>query len=410
MNVPTDCPGRERRAWTADAFSVSQAECLNFDMLRMYYKWFDDYGDCQRSFGWIPVELPASTDTSVDVNWPMSSIFIPWDIFQAYGDKVFLIRFFDVMKKYINFLTSISDEDYTINERHLSYGDWVAKVKASKTYLGTAYYYRCAFLMSKIAAEIGKTDDVAVYGELAQKIKESINIRFLKNSSQKTFYDNNSQSANAHALFLDFVPVELKPHVIHSLVEALKADGANNTGFLGTMCLLPALADNGRNDIVFSMVCDPNPGNWIYLVESLGATTFPEDFAGEWSQNHAFLGGSLSAWFYRHLAGIQPLAPGYKKIQIKPYIPSTLINAKAQIHTFCGMVKAGWEKTGDTGLKINITVPPNTIAIVYVPATSSDAVAENGKSANQAKEMKNLGYKDGFAVFEVGSGEYCFIS
>ena len=86
VNIPTDCPGRERRGWTADAFTVSEAECIRFDMLNLYRRWFDDCRDVQRKSGWIPVEFPLDTVRAIDVIWPCACVLVPWDVYQAYGD------------------------------------------------------------------------------------------------------------------------------------------------------------------------------------------------------------------------------------------------------------------------------------------------------------------------------------
>ena len=60
------------------------------------------------------------------------------------------------------------------------------------------------------------------------------------------------------------------------------------------------------------------------------------------------------------------------------------------------------------GFSLDVTVPANTTATVYVPATSEGAVTEGGKPASQAEGVRFVGMKDGSAVYEVGGGTYRF--
>ncbi|HHW48738.1 MAG TPA: family 78 glycoside hydrolase catalytic domain [Clostridiaceae bacterium] len=276
VNIPTDCPGRERRGWTADAFAVSEAECINFDMVKVYEKWFNDMVDCQKGFGWIPVELPLTTVTFIDVIWPTACILIPWDVYTYYGDLDFLKKYYAMMKNYVDFLSNICNEEYMFIKGHISAGDWLANDPASSCYIASVYYFRSTFLLSKIADVIGDAINAEKYSKLSSRIKDSINKKYFRCAGDTCYYDNNSQSANAHALFFDIVPQEYKQKVLDSLVAKIKEDGRNTTGFLGTMCLLPALAENGRNDMVYTLITDTKEGSWLYAIENYKLTTMSE--------------------------------------------------------------------------------------------------------------------------------------
>jgi alpha-L-rhamnosidase len=72
-------------------------------------------------------------------------------------------------------------------------------------------------------------------------------------------------------------------------------------------------------------------------------------------------------------------------------------------------VKSEWQKEGGE-FEWQITVPPNTTATAYVPATDVEAVTESGKSAKDAEGVKFVRTDGGDAVFELTSGEYRFES
>ena len=55
---------------------------------------------------------------------------------------------------------------------------------------------------------------------------------------------------------------------------------------------------------------------------------------------------------------------------------------------------------------MDVTIPPNTTATVYVPAKDAAGMTESGMSAAKAEGMKFLRMENGAAVYEVGSGTY----
>ncbi len=59
---------------------------------------------------------------------------------------------------------------------------------------------------------------------------------------------------------------------------------------------------------------------------------------------------------------------------------------------------------------LDVTVPPNTTATVWVPAKSAAAVTESGKSAGHARGVNYMRSENGSAIFEVQSGVYSFKS
>jgi len=416
QNIPTDCPGRERRGWTADCHVVSAAECLNFDMRNFMDKWLDDYVDCQEPGGWIPVELPMKTDGNKDIKWPASSIFIPWDLYQAYGDKSILEKYYPLMSGYLKFLRSIAKPDFSVPgggmwRPYLSYGDWLAPEPASSAYLGTLYYYRCADLMRQIADTLNKKDDAKDYAALASTIKAVIQTTYRKGGGT-VYYDNNSQSANAHALGFGIVADADRPAVLKSLIDDYQAKGHNTMGFLGIRWALPVLSAGERNDIAYSYITNPGDNSWVAFINKCDATTMLEewDVSKKSSQNHAFLAGSLSEWFFQDLAGISAQKPGFKEIRIKPYIPADVQWAKASINTVRGWVRSEWKKEESGALSLLVSIPVNSTATIYIPAGYSTQINASGSNdaGSKADAVKHLRDENGCAVYSVGSGSYEF--
>ena len=119
--------------------------------------------------------------------------------------------------------------------------------------------------------------------------------------------------------------------------------------------------------------------------------------------------GHIMEWFYADLAGIQPSAPGYKQIVIKPQLVGDVTWVKAHYDCPYGRIVSNWKRE-KSRLKMEVTIPANTTAEVFVPAKEAGAVTESGKPAAKAKGVKFLRMQDAAAVYAVGSGNYQFES
>jgi alpha-L-rhamnosidase len=148
-----------------------------------------------------------------------------------------------------------------------------------------------------------------------------------------------------------------------------------------------------------------------------GATTVWELWNGDTadpamnSANHVMLVGDLIIWYYEYLAGIRPDPdqPGFKHLVMKPHVVGDLAGVKATHRSPHGWISSDWAREGDT-FHWRITVPPNTTATVFVPATELGAVIESGKPIVQSRGVQFLREEGGFVVCAVGSGRYEFRS
>jgi alpha-L-rhamnosidase len=71
------------------------------------------------------------------------------------------------------------------------------------------------------------------------------------------------------------------------------------------------------------------------------------------------------------------------------------------------MIASSWT-VKDGVFTLDVTIPANTTATVYVPAASAAVVQESGKPTSEAKTLRLLRAEAGEAVFEVQSGTYHF--
>jgi alpha-L-rhamnosidase len=125
---------------------------------------------------------------------------------------------------------------------------------------------------------------------------------------------------------------------------------------------------------------------------------------------------SIDQWFYEHLAGIKPIAgfPGFKHFKIEPKPIPDLEFVKANLETPYGMIKVKSENIDDT-FKLNLTVPANSKANVYLPLLQQTILKINGNSyyidQQINAEIQGIRYVDKTneqLIVEVGSGTYVF--
>jgi alpha-L-rhamnosidase len=121
--------------------------------------------------------------------------------------------------------------------------------------------------------------------------------------------------------------------------------------------------------------------------------------------------GDLAVWMYEYLAGIRtdPEKPGFRHAIIRPYPAGDLAFVNATHKTMYGALNSSW-KRAQGQFTLDVTVPANTTATVWVPAKDASTVTESGKKVAEAKGVKFVRSEGASAIFEVESGTYSFKS
>ena len=82
-------------------------------------------------------------------------------------------------------------------------------------------------------------------------------------------------------------------------------------------------------------------------------------------------------------------------------------HAKASYNSAYGEIVAGWKIEGNQ-FNVNVAIPPNTTAIITLPATTVKDVLSGGKPLQQNALFRNAREEGGNVVFDAGSGSYAF--
>jgi alpha-L-rhamnosidase len=409
VSVFTDCPHREKLGWLEQTHLMGESVQYNYDVAALCRKVINDMKNAQYPDGKIPEIAPEFTvftppfDESPE--WGSAAVILPWYTYRWYGDKQTLAEAYDMMKAYVMYLKNKAKDNILSH----GLGDWYdigpnRPGLPQMTKMGitaTAMFYYDLSIMQQVAKKLTKTADQKMFEQLAFSVKRAFNDRFL--DKQKLQYDSASQTANAMALFMGLVEAKNKDAVVNALVKDIRdRNNALTAGDVGYRYVLKVLEEAGRNDVIFDMNNrDDVPGYGFQLKH--GATALTESWqALESVSNNHFMLGHLMEWFYAGLAGIRQSdsSVAYKDIIIEPQPVGDITSAKATYHSPYGQIVSEWKKNGDE-FELNVEIPPNSMATVYMPGRPNPAVSKNGSSMG-------AGVKDGKMFIRVGSGKYHF--
>lgn len=425
LDIPTDCPQRdERLGWTGDAQVFAPTACFNVDAASFFTKWMKDFIADQFSDGRIPHVIPnILPNEGGAAGWADAGIVIPWTIYQNYGDKRILEVQYESMKSWINYLKKQAGESF-IWSKGVGYGDWLAFATTKSDYpgattdkdlIGTAYYYYSTSLIRKIAIILEKNNDAEEFFVLMKNIKNAFQKEFI---TEKGRIGSNTQTAYLLALAFDLVPDNYKSIAAERLAEDVKRFGHITSGFLGSSHTSKILSDFGYQDLAFELLFRKQYPSWLYPVTK-GATTIWERWdgikpngtfqsEGMNSFNH-YAYGAVGKWLYSDVAGIgfDPEKPGYKNIIFKPLINTKLTFAEAEYHSIYGVIKSSW-KLQNGIIMLDIEIPANTTASIYLPTAIKENITESGKSIDTVSEIQFVKVEAGRTLLNLGSGKYHF--
>ena len=404
---PTDCPQREKNGWTGDGQIAVETGLYNFDGITIYEKWLADHRDEQQPNGVLPNIIPTSGwgyDWANGPDWTSSLVIIPWNVYQFYGDDRLLRQTYENIKRYVDYIERISPDNLT----DWGLGDWIpVKSKASKQLTSSCYYYADAIILAKTAKMFGKINDFEKYRELAEKIKNAINIKFL--NPETGTYAKGLQTELAAPLFWGVVPEEMKSRVAANLAKRVESDNFHlDVGLLGTKALLNALSENGYADIAYKVAAQETYPSWGFWIVN-GATTLYENWPinakSDISMNHIMF-GEISAWYYKALGGIRPDQehPGFKNILLEPHFVAGLASFEASHEGPYGTIISKWKKSGKK-TEYSVTIPANSNATLILPATT---VKEGNLPLEKNLFIKNVKTENSKLIVSLSAGSYHF--
>ncbi len=429
QSVPTDCPQRdERQGWTGDAQVFARTATYFSPWVGPFYdRWLYSMRDNQNIdgsyFNYYPVtgRPPYGFENNNPgwMGWMEAGIIVPYQLYMQYGDLRLLERHYESMVRYMDYLDRQS-EGYTQPNRGI--GDHLALEFTNIGLTNTAYYAYDAWMMSRIAAALGKKEDSRKYAELYENIRKAFNLKYVREDGVTIAPGRDggtvvvdTQTSYALPLCYGLFDESVREKAVQHLVDNIRGHGNTlTTGFIGTPCLNVALSENGRSDVAYTLFEQKSYPSWLYPVLQ-GATTMWERWNSYTIENgfgpvdmnsfNHYAYGAIGEWIYAHCLGIQrdEERPAYRHILLQPEIGGTLEYVEGGFESPYGRIESGWRRTR-RGYVYTVTIPANTTASLTLQAPSIAAV----KIVKGEEGVGPLRSLKGRVMAELKSGTYEF--
>ncbi|MCE5279083.1 MAG: family 78 glycoside hydrolase catalytic domain [Planctomycetaceae bacterium] len=432
-----DCLCREHWAFL-DPASVSSALMARFYQPLFWEKWMRDAADAQNDDGSIICVVPRYQDAKPgDPAWAGNYPIAVWHSYMAYGDRRLLEEHYEPMTRFLDHLATRATDGAVSGGSlgdHMVPGPEAEKEEflSSETPpepLWTGYYYRCADIMQRVAALLGKPADAARFAAMAQSARDALNRNWLDAAAGR--YATGSQTSNLVPLALEVVPAEHRPAVVADIVDNIvnKHGGHLHTGTCGTPAMIEALARAGAGEVMFGVMTQTTYPGWGFMVARRATTVWESwgrymwDRLGKRAESMP-MWASASGFFFSDIAGIggpgyfgaDLCTAGYAHVQIAPQVLGDLTWARASVPTPRGRIVSSWCRTA-AGLHLEVVIPPGATAAITVPTLgiANAVIREGGQEV-----WKNGAFIAGVAglekaepagsgvCFAAGSGRYLF--
>ncbi|MBQ2988829.1 MAG: family 78 glycoside hydrolase catalytic domain [Clostridia bacterium] len=353
----TDCPTREKLGWANDAQATAEQLLINFDIVPLFEKWFEDIKSSMREDGSLPGIIP-SPDWGFHSGPVCDGLLyeLPYKVYVYTGKTDMLTEGIPYFERYADFLQQKAESGH-----EFWLADWMGHGNSERipNPFVRDFYLIKAFTVTALARRLAGLSDAA-WEEKRTRFAERFMNTYL---DEKGFCTVREQSAIAMMLEAGLFREE-KP-LCEELVQTVLRDGCKLTsGMVGVQYLYSALSRSGRADLAFRLITESEPGFKTWF--SHGATTLWEswDGADKGSHNHHMF-SCVIAWFYKSLLGIcpDPAYPGFEKIELCPHVPGELPFVRGSMQTVRGTLEAEWR--ADSGRFVYTVKIPEGIRASY---------------------------------------------
>jgi len=422
-DVPTDCPTRERAAWTGDMGVFIDTGLYLMDCAPVVRKWLGECRLSQYPDGKVANIAPKNNRPTFttellagSVGWGDASILVPWALYRRSGDKRILEENADMMRRWYAYLESRAGQkqaapnmdaipeqyramlknlppealqemmekfappkgpenpysDYAI-ETGTDYGEWcepdvdaIGQMGKPQSKVATAYYALSGRLLSEISRLLGEEEQAEKYAAIAEGAKKAFH--FL--SAPEGRITSDRQAEYVRAIDFDLLDEEEKRQAVADLNELVIRCGYHlNTGFLSTPALCPVLAEYGYTETAYRLLLQDTLPSWLYEIRH-GATSIWEEWDGvnekgevKASLNH-YSKGAICGWLFSGVCGIRVERGA---ISIDPQPHPLLGRAEARYRSPLGEIVSGWRYEADGTIRYHLVIPANASAEVMLP-------------------------------------------
>lgn len=417
-----DCPHRERLPYTGDGKLVMKSAIYNLDAVDYYYKWFWDILDAQSEQGLIPNSAPYFGGGG-GYAWGNALCTVSKLLYCFTADQRVAQQGYEALVKWLSYYETKRDEDYIIrsNSHTWMLGDWLSpQVVTSNVYYISTVCYLQAVRTALFLAPIVSPEDCGKWKTLEASVISGINRVFF--CRETCTYGNGVQGENMLALAEGLVPDEYRIRMEQDLRHhySVETDYHLDTGIVLTPVLLDYLTEHGCRDIAWKIMTATTYPSYYNLME--GDTTFSEHWSKKWpdyyfgepgnsrlvkgggdlSHCHPMY-GSVAAWLYEKVAGLDMTRLYQKQVWVTPYFMDQLSWAEATKKTAFGPVRVSWFRK--EGYVLELEIPQGLDAICRFPAYCESLVNEQNGQIYLSEENGYYEFKLPAGIWRIQSVE-----
>ncbi len=384
LDLPTDCPQRdERLGWTGDIAAFAPTAAYLYDVSAFLGDWLADVDAEQRAAGGmvphvvpdnlkydtLPEFFPRAETTAF---WSDAAAWVPWALWQAYGDLDALRAQYPAMLAHARRLATLLSPN-GLWDTGFQFGDWLDptappeapfEAKADQGVVATACAVRTYTVVADVAALLGRTDDAAEADALRDRTRAAFTEHYV---GEDGTVRSDCQTVYALAIAFDLLDEARRDAAGKRLADLVgQAHHRVSTGFAGTPFVLDALTVTGHLDVAYAMLTEQGCPSWLYPV-TMGATTIWERWdsllpdgsvnPGEMTSFNHYALGAVADWMHRTIGGIAPLEPGCSKVVVAPRPGGGITWARATLRTPHGTLSVSWTLGPDGDPVVDVAAP-----------------------------------------------------
>lgn len=412
--LATDCPHREKVAYTGDGHIVAKSVLYNFDAEGFYQKWLKDIASAQSVNGFIPNSAPDMA-TGGGYYWGFAVMRLPEILYQFTGKKEYLQSVYGNMRRWVEYLNTRHDGDciLLVNDRKWLLSDWLSpeKVQINCRYFSTVCFFASVKILCKVHEILYGEKDEA-FETLAERIRRAVNDQFFDEKNMR--YCNGVQGESVIALYYGIPDKEYEKPLQEAVRKHYteKTNGHFDTGIVTTPLLLQYLTENGMKDIAYEIMTKTDYPSYAYMLQ--GETTLPEHWSKKWieysfSDTNDFvvaggadvshchpMYGSVVEWLYEKVAGLDLTGLHENTVRVSPRFIKEIKKAHASVALRKGVVAVEYEN--ENGFLLKVRIPQGLTGKVRIEDL-------RGRFFVKGKVMKEV-YADGVLELELDGGEW----
>ncbi|MNO14200.1 Bacterial alpha-L-rhamnosidase [compost metagenome] len=406
LDIPTDCPQRERAGWTGDIQVFMHTGSMLMETYPFMSKWLKDVAVQQREDGLIynitPRIYPESEEDNPEnaavegsAGWGDAVVIVPWTLWKMYGDKRILQENWNAMKKWVDYEVKSAKETHWVRrndhnpyreytwDTKFHWGEWAEpdrrgsslplfiNLTFSEPEVATAYFAYSSRLLAECAEALDKHSEAEYYRQLSIQVTEA----YVYNFTEEGRINSKRQAHYVRPLALGLLPEDMRQAAADQLAQLVKENEFRiGTGFLSTPYICRVLTEYGHHDEAYQLLLQTTPPSWLYAVTK-GATTIWEHWESidqhnvpqDASLNH-YSFGAVVGWLFQCVAGINLLDrnPSRNEFIIAPTPNSRMKHAKAGYRSVMGLIRSEWLISQDS-TTYRFEVPVNACARIILP-------------------------------------------